>query len=255
MKTLQRLVSLSQRFDLVKMLAWAQCASSVLQFKLNGRVSEEFYNVEHVKPIFDWQSLSELDAFIAWTGIAFSCQQECSWFTVSEGSINLLQSKRFAWWLADCYEAALYCGLINRAAWSVTLVGQFFVFAKNTLNIALPIAYRMEALVRAQRGEDKLALKALTKDRYEAKRLNLLFESRLCAFIFDSVFRDQEQSGEISSADDFGGFGCSEEFADNMRETLQDWIAPSDGIKPSDRWTIAKASVKKFQFLTKCFAA
>jgi len=227
----------------VKILAWTKCTNSVLNLKIHGKAFTERLpgDTIHLRPVFDWQALSEIDSIAAWAGSALASQSECRWFTMSKDSIRHLRENRFCWWLGESFEAILFCGLINRADWTLLVLDEFYLFCKQTLSTALPIAYRMEALIRAQRGEDELAMKALQRARAEARRLSLLFEIQFSDLLFTKVLCDIVQPTRVS--ENFAVFGCSEGFEVSIVETCREWCKVGDGIQRPYRWeSVSKLS-------------
>jgi hypothetical protein len=151
----------------------------------------------------DWSHdiISDIDGWSAQIARAMSSPSDLSCFLVSPNVLEMLKSKRFSWFLVDLFEGALLCGLASfssaKSDWCLALVNEFFAYAKSTLQLALPICYRMESLIRAQRGEDVLAIKAILKARQAAKRYHLLFEERFDEFIYKFVMADIEERDEM----------------------------------------------------------
>ena len=160
------------------------------------------------------------------------------------------------YWLTGIFEAALYLCLMKRETnddIALLLVNEFLEYSNLQVNLALPVALRMQALVRAQRGEDVLALESLHAAKKEAKRYDLLYEIQLIHLIETLVFRDQLEImlGDHKAASfSFHLFGCTSEFPSQITSSLKLWIRNENDRKKNNagehiRWRDARMKYMK----------
>jgi len=200
---------------------------------------------------------------VGWAGVSLGSRSERELFKVTSQTMDVMRAKRFVWWLGDSFEAAIMCGLILRADWTLQVVDEFLAYANQTLKVYLPAAFRLAAIAKAQRGDDRAALRHLMDARKQAKKYNVLYESQLCDFLFYRVFRDESErlyelhgddSDRFNWVADFKMFGCSENFSEFAMGTVLDWIRTDDGYLQEDRWSKARRSLRLLPSLpVSCF--